>query len=109
MKVTRTLLAGLLSAISAPVLAQDLPRYPVESYCQEVADVSGGSSMIYNGCIDMEQTSYNNLKSKWGRVPARSRSYCDEVARVVGGSYSTLEGCVQMENDAASSTPSFEY
>lgn len=65
--------------------------------------------MIFNGCMDMEQQSYNSLKPVWAQISARSRSYCDEVARVSGGSYGILEGCLDMETDAANSTPSFKY
>lgn len=89
--------------------AQSLPRYDVPSYCQQVADVSGGSSMIYNGCIKMEQEAYDSLKSAWSGIPSRTRSYCDEVAQVSDGSYSILKGCVEMEADASSNTPEFKF
>jgi hypothetical protein len=89
--------------------AQSMPRYNVESYCQEVSDFSGGSSMIYNGCIDQEQTAYNMLKARWSGFSAQMRGYCDEVASFGGGSYMLLDGCIQMESDAASGTKSFKY
>lgn len=99
----------LLVFLALPAHAQTIPRYNVEEYCQQVANVSGGSAMIFNGCMDMEQQSYNSLKPVWAQISARSRSYCDEVARVSGGSYGILEGCLDMETDAANSTPSFKY
>lgn len=89
--------------------AQTIPRYNVEGYCQRVADVSGGSAMIFNGCMDMEQQAYNVLKAMWAQLPGSSRNYCDEVARVSGGSYSILQGCIEMETDASSLPRSFEY
>jgi len=89
--------------------AQSMPRYNVESYCQEVSDFSGGSAMIYNGCIDQEQTAYNMLKARWPRLGSQVKSYCDEVASFGGGSYMLLDGCIQMEGDAASGTKSFKY
>lgn len=92
-----------------PAVAQSLPRYDVKLYCQQVADVSGGSSMIYNGCIDMEQEAYDALKASWPGIPSRMRSYCDDVGRVSGGSYSILKGCIEMEADAIGSTPEFKY
>lgn len=95
--------------ISSAASAQDIPRYSAEAYCREVSEVSGGSSMIYGGCIDMEQTAYNSLKREWAGLPIRARTYCDEVARVSGGSYSILQGCIDMELDAANNTPAFEY
>jgi hypothetical protein len=65
--------------------------------------------MIYNGCVDMEQTTYNWLKARWSAIPSRIQSYCDEVGRVSGGSYSILEGCIAMETEAANGTSTFKY
>ncbi|QND35793.1 hypothetical protein HB772_29085 (plasmid) [Sinorhizobium meliloti] len=96
-------------AISSSAYAQEVPRYDVPGYCQGVANVSGGSSMIYNGCIDMEQEAYDSLKLFWSATPSRARNYCDEVARVSGSSYSILKGCLDMESDAASNTQEFKY
>ena len=89
--------------------AGSIPRYDVESYCTEVMNVSGGSKMIFNGCIDMEQSAYNNLKRSWASLPSQTKSYCDEVGDVAGGSYAILEGCIQMENQASDNTSVFEY
>lgn len=105
---------GFISLVSfacfgIPTQAQTIPRYDVASYCQQVADVSGGSAMIRNGCMDMEQQAYDVLKPVWSQLSGTSRNYCDEVARVSGGSYSILQGCIEMETDAARSPRSFEY
>ncbi|MGH0214428.1 hypothetical protein NKY66_10990 [Sinorhizobium meliloti] len=89
--------------------AQDMPRYDPANYCQKVADVSGGSSMIYNSCIEMEQNAYDKRKANWSSVSAKSRNYCDEVARVSGGSYTILDSCIDMETDASASTPEFKF
>lgn len=97
------------ACLAVPAQAQTIPRYNVESYCQQVADVSGGSAMIFNGCMDMEQQAYNVLKPNWAKIPGRSRNYCDEVARVTGGSYAILQGCIEMETGAANSPRSFDY
>lgn len=99
----------LFACLAIPAHAQTIPRYNVEGYCQQVADVSGGSAMIFNGCVDMEQQAYNVLKTMWAQLPGNSRKYCDEVARVSGGSYSILQGCIEMETNAASAPRSFEY
>lgn len=99
----------LFACLAIPAQAQTIPRYNVEGYCQQVADVSGGSATIFNGCMDMEQQAYNTLKIMWAQLPGNSRNYCDEVARVSGGSYSILQGCIEMETDAARAPRSFEY
>ena len=101
--------AMILLAIASPAFADAVPRYDVAGYCQTVSDVSGGSAMIYNGCVDMEQTAYNGLKARWSAIPNRIQSYCDEVGRVSGGSYSILEGCIAMETEAANDTSTFKY
>jgi hypothetical protein len=99
-----------VSCISAtPSLSEDIPRYDVESYCKQVSDVSGGSAMINNSCIDMEQEAYNNLKSNWDAVAEKTQSYCDQVAGVTGGSYNILQSCIDMENNASNNAKSFQY
>lgn len=92
-----------------PTVAQEMPRYNPAGYCQEVADVSGGSSMIYNSCIEMEQRAYNKRKASWSLISAKSRDYCDDVARVSGGSYTILDSCIDMEVNASASTPDFKF
>lgn len=106
--------AGLLgmaatSALFLAARAEAIPRYDAEAYCRQVAEVSGGSAMIYNGCLDMEQAAYNSLKEGWDGLPEQARSYCDNVAKVSGGSYQILDGCIDMEMDAAGATPKFQY
>jgi hypothetical protein len=99
---------GLLASL-ATTWAQDLPHYDVAAYCRQVSDVSGGSAMIYNGCIEMEQDAYNKRKADWPSLSPKTRDYCDEVGRVSGGSYSILDGCIDLEVGAAGSTPAFKY
>ncbi|RWB93120.1 MAG: hypothetical protein EOQ56_35490 [Mesorhizobium sp.] len=106
---------GFLCAVAtlpwlvSPAAAQSIPRYEVTAYCQQVADVSGGSSMIYNGCMKMEQEAYDTLKTSWPGIPSRMRTYCDDVGKVSGGSYSILKGCLDMESDAAANKQEFKY
>ncbi|HCP81987.1 MAG TPA: hypothetical protein DIT67_10495 [Octadecabacter sp.] len=98
-----------IACLSVPAYSQTIPRYNVEGYCQQVAEISGGSAMIFNGCMDMEQQAYNALKPVWAQIPGSSRNYCDEVARVSGASFSILKGCIDMETNAANSPRSFNY
>ena len=98
-----------LGSLASSAQAQTMPRYNVDNYCQQVAEVSGGSAMIFNGCMEMEQEAYNGLRSAWAQLPGKSRNYCDEVARVSGGSYSILQGCMEMETDAAQTPRTFNY
>lgn len=109
--VLRVAIAAVFAGLMAvPVArAQDMPRYDVEAYCQEVAEFSGGSEMIFNGCMEMEQDAYNSRKAEWASLPGKARDYCDEVAEFSGGSYAILDGCLDMETEAAASTPTFQY
>lgn len=102
-------MAAVFASLALSAQAQTIPRYDVEDYCQQVAEVSGGSAMIFNGCMDMEQQAYNALKPDWAQIPSKSRNYCDEVAKVSGGSYGILKGCMDMETDAAKAPRSFDY
>jgi len=105
------LIRTVILTISIPSLAsaQSVPRYDPAAYCAKVSEVSGGSKMIYNGCLKMEQEAYDTLKISWGSVPDRTKTYCDEVARVSGPSYSILKGCIDMESEASNTTPEFKF
>lgn len=105
----KTLLFLFLSISGMSAHASEIPRYNPEAYCRQVANVSGGSSMIFNGCLDMEQESYNNLKRIWVSIPNRTKEYCHEVASISGRSYSILEGCIDMEIDSIRSNKTFQF
>lgn len=96
-------------ALTSTAQAQELPRFDVEGYCEDVAEFGGGSHSIYNGCIDMEQQAYNRLKDDWPTLSARVRNYCTEIGSFGGESYSTMMGCVDMETQAASGQRGFSF
>lgn len=98
---------GLMFATA--LYAADIPRYDVKSYCAQVANSVGGSEQIRVACFDQEQASYNNLKSRWARIPARTQSYCDQVARAVGSSYMIFDSCVDQELQAGGVDQEFTY
>lgn len=106
-------IAGIVSLVTlmtvSATYAQPIPRYDPEAYCKQVSDISGGSAMIYNGCMDMEQEAYDKRKNEWASIPQKTASYCDDVARVSGGSYMMLDGCLDMEADAVATTPGFKF
>ena len=82
--------------------ASEMPFYPVEQWCDQVARSAGArSEMIYGGCISQEQSAYDSLKSRWSTLPIATQSWCDSVARSSGaGSYMILKGCVEQEINA---------
>lgn len=98
-----------VTLVSPAAIAQSIPRYDPAAYCKQVSEISGGSAMIFNGCMEMEQDAYNKRKAGWSSISAQAASYCDEVARVSGGSYAILDGCLDMEADAMATTPGFQF
>ncbi|GAB9242109.1 hypothetical protein BDS110ZK12_39450 [Bradyrhizobium diazoefficiens] len=99
-----TIWTACVSSIWAPLAAKasELPNYPVEKWCDQVARAGGTrSELIYGGCIDQEQSAYDHLKGAWGGVPPQTQKWCDQVARSgSGGSYLILNGCVDQEDAA---------
>lgn len=107
--LTRATVFASTIAFFTSASAQSIPRYDPPRYCEKVSDVSGGSRMIYNGCLQMEQEAYDALKLSWGSLPSRVKGYCDEVAHSSDRSYSILKGCIDMETEASGSSPGFKF
>ncbi len=89
--------------------ANATPRYDVASHCKEVAEFGGYSSVIYNACIEQEQTAYDSLKANWDNISSKTTSYCDEIACFGGCSYTILESCIEQETGASNNTTEFKY
>ena len=104
-------LGAIVATGVASAVAQEIPRFDVEKHCEEVASVSGSSSsMIYNGCIDMEQSSYNSIKKIWGDLDNKIKEHCHEVASFSEpGSYSIYKGCIDMEKSAKENKSEFKF
>ena len=111
MEVHRLLLVAVFGCLAPSMTLADMPRYDVAAHCKVIASVGGSySEMMYDGCFQMEQAAYDNLKSRWDGLSSNLQSHCDEIARVGGtGSYSMLEGCIQMEEQAGSTDNTFNY
>jgi len=77
----------------------ELPSYEVEKWCDVVARSAGSrSELIYGGCIEQEQSAYDELKERWASLPVQTRHWCQQVAKSGGkGSYAILNGCVEQE------------
>lgn len=103
----RLVLAAALTSCAGAAIAENLPRFDVETECRKVASVGGSfSEMTYAGCFEMEQQAYDLLKEMWPEMPASVRTECLKIARFGGaGSYMTLQGCAEMEMAAAAENP----
>ncbi|MBB3185739.1 hypothetical protein FHR95_003332 [Halomonas fontilapidosi] len=109
-------MVAIAAVISTPLVstlasAQQIPRFDVETHCEQVASFGGDfSNTLYNSCVDMEQSAYNGLKGPWASLPANVRNHCHDVASFGGpGSYTLLESCVQMEVSAGSNRSQFSF
>lgn len=107
----RSAAAVALTLLSAPALARELSRFDVNRQCDEIASFGGSySEMTKQGCMQMEQQAYNQLKPAWGSIPEAMQTLCLEIASFGGpGSYSTLQGCIQMEQSAAATNRNTEF
>jgi hypothetical protein len=103
--------AALIASGIAAAVAQELPRFDVDRHCRTVAAFGGTySESLFGGCMDMEQTAYDELKGRWSQLPSTTRQHCIQVARFADpGSYSLLQGCLQMETQAGQSNRSRQF
>lgn len=108
---TVSILSTVMLLLSATALAADIPRFDAEAHCEQVAGFAGDSSnMLYNSCIDMEQSAYNSLKGQWPSLPANVQGHCEDVSSFGGpGSYTMLESCVDMEVSAGNNRSEFSF
>jgi hypothetical protein len=95
----RGILARALSlGISAPALAEDMPKFEPEAYCKKVASFGGNySAMVESGCITTEREAYDDTKVEWQNLAASIKTHCDKVAKSGGGSYAILKRCIEIE------------
>jgi hypothetical protein len=98
-------------ARSARERRQQVPKLDVATSCKRVASAgSGYSATIYNRCIEMQQSAYDDLQDFYASVPEPLRQRCMRIATAGGGgSYSALKRCIEMQMDASRSTPEFRY
>lgn len=108
---TATTIGTFAMVVAVAASAQTMPRFDVETHCEQVAGFGGEfSNTMYNSCVDMEQSAYSGLKEGWSSLPATIQNHCEEVAGFGGpGSYTMLESCVDMEVSAGSNRSEFSF
>lgn len=107
-------LSVLLACAWAPGpmgIAQELPFYDPQAWCDRVSSSGGNASeMLRRSCLRQEQDAYDEVKTTWHALPEGGRSWCDQVARVGGvGSYMLLRGCVRQEQSAGAENEEFIF
>ncbi len=99
----RSMICGLLLVVMSlyppGAIAQNLPSFAPDAYCQRMAGIGGGFSRdTYGGCLGLERRALDALRSNWISVASSIRARCTRMATVgENGSYSTLQGCIDME------------
>jgi hypothetical protein len=109
LKLAREIAAALV-LIAPPALADELPVYEPEVWCNKVARAGGSySAVLAASCLEQEQAAYDALKSTWVNVPNEARKWCDQVAKAGGhGSFALLQSCIEQETEARESMPKFQ-
>lgn len=85
---------------SAQVFAADLPQFDTDAYCDNIAEIGGGSNVLRKQCMKDEKASEKRL-AKINDVPDKTWKYCAKIAKVANGSYVLMEQCISDEMDAA--------
>jgi hypothetical protein len=108
--MNRVFLVAVALVLSAPALALDIP-FNVEGHCKKVASFgSPYSEMLFDSCMEMEQSAYDELKVSWADLSENMQNHCRKVASFAGpGSYSLLHSCVQMETEASSKNKARQF
>lgn len=80
------------------VSSKNLYGFDVKSYCERVAEASGGSYQLESMCLDEENKAISRINSM--NVPKRISDYCKSVGQAAGGSYSAALMCINQEIEA---------
>ena len=81
-------------------LAAELPQFDTDAYCENVAELGGGSNVLKKQCLQDEKGAIRRL-GKMDEVPAKTWKYCAKMAKMADGSYVLMEQCINDEMDAA--------
>ena len=98
----RTLHAAAVVSLlaSTPVLADDVPVYPVDANCREARSVLYAGSQLSDArkqafetdCIRRQQDAYDAVKSAWPNLQVKDQRLCERL--VTTGNYILLANCV---------------
>ncbi len=102
-------LAFMLScSAAAPEPGNDLPSYNVAKYCEHESDIFGsGNDSMLEFCLEQEQKSYDELKSKWAGVDKMAKYYCQPVGDLP--SYYKLKVCLAKKSKEEGDLSQFKF
>ena len=99
MRTLHAALVGLLLA-STPVLADEIPIYPVDANCREARSVLYRGSELSDArkqafekdCIQRQQDAYASVKDAWPNLKVKDQRLCERL--VTTTNYILLANCV---------------
>jgi hypothetical protein len=74
-------------------LAQDIPDYDSQAYCERVAANAAKPDAVLGRCLWLEEYALDELETFWSRANRRVRDECVETASAEE-SYAVLARCV---------------
>ena len=90
---------GSLLLLSAPVLADGIPIYPVDANCREARSLYRGSQLsearkqaFETDCVQRQQAAYEAVKGAWFALKVADQRICTRL--VTTGNYILLANCV---------------
>ena len=112
MRTLHAALVGLVLA-STPVLADEIPIYPVDANCREARSVLYRGSELSDArkqafekdCIQRQQDAYESIKDAWPNLQVRDQRLCTRL--VTTTNYILLANCVasQAAQETAANQP----
>ena len=98
MRTLHASIVGFLLA-STPVLADDIPIYPVDANCREARSLYQGSQLsdarkraFEKDCVQRQQDAYDVVKDAWPNLQTKDQRICTRL--VTTGNYILLANCV---------------
>jgi len=83
----------LLAFLPSIALAQDIPDYDSQAYCERVAADAAKRDAMRGRCLWLEEYALGELETFWSRANGRVREECLEIASAEE-SYAVLARCV---------------
>jgi hypothetical protein len=82
-----------LCGLASQAIAQEIPDYDTEAFCEERASGKAPNNRRYASCLIMEKLALDQIEDYWPEASETIRSECIEEAGP-GGSYVGIASCV---------------
>jgi hypothetical protein len=93
------LVALAMVSLAGPALANDPPRFDVESGCRSAASRNGAVADP-EVCVKSESRARDELKDQWSQFTSADRNVCVPLSKIGGmPTYTELLTCLEMSRD----------